>query len=45
MFPSDSNIEKTKWKSIVSLEPKSFFSKYLSQYPGDTRAVQVHRRA
>lgn len=40
MFPSDSNIDQTKWKSIVSVEPKSFFDKYLSQYPGDTRAIQ-----
>ena len=35
MFPSDKNIEKTKWKSIVSLEPKYFFDRYLSQYPGN----------
>ena len=35
MFPSDGNIEKTKWKSIISLEPKSFFERYLSQYPGN----------
>ena len=40
MFPSDNNIEKTKWKSIVSIEPKSFFERYLTQYPGDTRAIQ-----
>ena len=40
MFPSDSNVDKTKWKSIVSVEPKAFFERYLSQYPGDTRAIQ-----
>jgi hypothetical protein len=33
-------LEKTKWKSILTVEPKAFFDKYLTQYPGDTRAVQ-----
>jgi hypothetical protein len=33
-------IAQTKWKSIISVEPKAFFDKYLSQYPGDTRAIQ-----
>lgn len=40
IFPEDMNLEKTKWKSILTVEPKAFFDKYLSQYPGDTRAVQ-----
>jgi hypothetical protein len=34
------DMSKTKWKSILTVEPKAFFKKYLSQYPGDTRAVQ-----
>lgn len=40
IFPSNINLQKTKWKSIVTVEPKAFFEKYLSQYPGDTRATQ-----
>lgn len=40
IIPKDLHMEKTKWKSIITVEPKSFFEKYLSQYPGDTRAVQ-----
>ena len=40
IFPDDMNMEKTKWKSIITVEPKAFFKKYLSQYPADTRAVQ-----
>jgi hypothetical protein len=40
IFPKEKNLDKTKWKSILSVEPKAFFSKYLSQYPADTRAVQ-----
>lgn len=31
IFPADDKIEKTKWKSILSVEPKAFFDKYLSQ--------------
>lgn len=33
-------MEKTKWKSIITVEPKAFFDKFLTQYPGDTRATQ-----
>lgn len=40
IYPKEKNLDKTKWKSILSVEPKAFFSKYLSQYPADTRAVQ-----
>jgi hypothetical protein len=40
MLPTDLHMEKTKWKSIITVEPKPFFEKYLSQYPGDTRALQ-----
>mmetsp|Transcript_15318 Transcript_15318/g.14693 ORF Transcript_15318/g.14693 Transcript_15318/m.14693 type:complete len:414 (+) Transcript_15318:976-2217(+) len=40
IFPQDKGIAQTKWKSIISVEPKAFFDKYLSQYPGDTRAIQ-----
>lgn len=40
LFPKERNLDKTKWKSILSVEPKAFFDRYLSQYPGDTRAVQ-----
>lgn len=40
LFPKEKNLDRTKWKSIISVEPKAFFEKYLSQYPGDTRAVQ-----
>ena len=40
ILPEDINIEKTKWKSILTVEPKAFFKKFLSQYPGDTRATQ-----
>jgi hypothetical protein len=40
IFPEDMKLEKTKWKSILTVEPKAFFDKYLTQYPGDTRAVQ-----
>jgi len=40
IFPDDMNMQKTKWKSILTVEPKAFFKKYLSQYPADTRAVQ-----
>lgn len=40
LLPEDTNLEKTKWKSILTVEPKAFFEKYLSQYPADTRAVQ-----
>jgi hypothetical protein len=29
-------LSKTKWKSIIAVEPKAFFDKYLVQYPGDT---------
>jgi hypothetical protein len=40
VYPKENNLDKTKWKSILTVEPKAFFEKYLSQYPGDTRAVQ-----
>lgn len=40
IYPKEMNLDKTKWKSILSVEPKAFFDKYLSQYPGDTRSVQ-----
>ena len=40
LFPKERNLDKTKWKTILSVEPKAFFDRYLSQYPGDTRAVQ-----
>lgn len=32
-------LSKTKWKSIIAVEPKAFFDKYLTQYPGDTAVV------
>lgn len=31
MYPNNENFEKTKWKSILSVEPKAFFDKYLTQ--------------
>ncbi len=40
IFPEGKGLEKTKWKSVLSVEPKAFFSKYLHQYPADTRATQ-----
>ena len=40
ILPDDHSLGKTKWKSILTVEPKKFFNKYLSQYPSDTRAVQ-----
>eukprot|EP01038_Epipyxis_sp_PR26KG_P008836 gene8836-11927_t len=40
LFPEDMNLQRTKWKSIITVEPKQFFDKYLTQYPGDIRAVQ-----
>ena len=40
IFPEDMDMQKTKWKSILTVEPKAFFDKYLTQYPGDIRAVQ-----
>jgi hypothetical protein len=40
LFPEDMSLDKTKWKSIITVEPKAFFDKYLQQYPGDTKAVQ-----
>ena len=40
IFPKENNLDKTKWKSILTVEPKAFFDKYLQQYPGDTRAAQ-----
>lgn len=40
LFPEGMNLDKTKWKSIITVEPKAFFDKYLTQYPGDTKAVQ-----
>ena len=40
IYPKEGNYDKTKWKTILAVEPKAFFDKYLSQYPGDTHAVQ-----
>lgn len=40
ILPEGMDLSRTKWKSILTVEPKAFFKKYLSQYPGDTRAVQ-----
>lgn len=40
IYPKEGNYDKTKWKSILTVEPKAFFDKYLTQYPGDTKAVQ-----
>jgi hypothetical protein len=40
ILPEDIQLDRTKWKSILTVEPKAFFKKYLSQYPGDTRATQ-----
>eukprot|EP01031_Cornospumella_fuschlensis_P033988 gene33988-41131_t len=40
IMPENLNLQKTKWKSIITVEPRAFFEKYLSQYPGDTRATQ-----
>ena len=40
LLPSDGDLSKTKWKSILAVEPNAFFNKYLTQYPGDTAAVQ-----
>ena len=31
IYPSNKGMEQTKWKSIISVEPKAFFDKYLSQ--------------
>lgn len=40
MYPTDGSLGSTKWESILSVDPSKFFAMYLSQYPGDTRAVQ-----
>jgi hypothetical protein len=40
IYPKNGDLDKTKWKSILSVEPKAFFDKYLTQYPADVRAVQ-----
>lgn len=40
LFPKEGNLGKTKWKNILQVDPKAFFDKYLTQYPGDTRSVQ-----
>lgn len=40
IIPKDHTLGKTKWKTILSVEPKKFFDKYLTQYPGDVRSVQ-----
>lgn len=34
------NLAKTKWKSVLSIEPDQFFTKYLTQYPGDMIITQ-----
>jgi len=40
IMPKRGRLEKTRWRSILSVDPKAFFDKYLSQYPGDMVAVQ-----
>ena len=40
ILPREGTLDKTKWKSILSVEPKLFFDTYLTQYPRDVRAVQ-----
>lgn len=40
LLPSDGSLKNTKWESILSVDPSRFLEMYLSQYPGDTRAVQ-----
>lgn len=40
LLPKGGKLEKTKWKSVISVDPKPFFDKYLSQYPGDMAAIQ-----
>jgi hypothetical protein len=40
VLPSDGSMSDTKWESILAVDPNKFFDMYLSQYPGDTRAVQ-----
>ena len=34
------NLAKTKWKSVLSIDPDQFFTKYLTQYPGDMVITQ-----
>ena len=44
IFPAHESIGKTKWQSIISVEPKAFFDKYLSQVillSGDITRVTV----
>ncbi len=41
LFPTDMEMSKTKWKSIITVDPQAFYSKYLTQYPGDVRAQPV----
>ena len=31
------NMKKTKWQSVLSVEPKTFYDKFLTQYPPDIR--------
>jgi len=33
-------LSKTKWSSIITMDPKNFASTYMSQYPRDTRITQ-----
>ena len=40
LIPKGGKLEKTRWRSVLSVDPKAFFDKYLSQYPGDMAAVQ-----
>ena len=40
ILPKNEQLKKTKWKSVISIDPKPFFDKYLSQYPGDMGAIQ-----
>lgn len=40
VVPTDGNLLKTKWNSIMSFSPKPFFDRYLAQYPVDTVSHQ-----
>ena len=40
LLPSDGKLTDTRWNTILTVDPNRFFEMYLTQYPGDTRAVQ-----
>lgn len=40
LLPSDGQLSDTRWNTILTVDPNRFFEMYLTQYPGDTRAVQ-----